>query len=279
MATYAKILVLMIATLLFVGEIQFSSSQNCGCAKGLCCSKFGYCGTTQAYCGSGCKLGPCTSNPSPSPSVAAPSGFIESIITRDFFNRIKSGIAASCKGNNFYTYSGFTSAAQASNFAGFGTSGSLEVRKRELAAFFANVAHETGNLCHVEETKKAPYCQSSTQYPCATGKQYYGRGPLQLTGNDNYGAAGKYFGLPLLNNPDLVAQQPDVAFKTSLWFWMINSNCHNAMTSTGGFAGTIRAINGGECGGGRPWAVQNRVSSYQKFCGWLGVATGPHLSC
>ncbi|XP_057862173.1 endochitinase 4-like [Cryptomeria japonica] len=196
MATYAKILVLMIATLLFVGEIQFSSSHNCGCAQGLCCSKFVYCGTSQAYCGSGCQQGPCTSNHTPSPSPS-----------------------------------------------------------------------------------------SSTEYPCASGKQYYGRGPLQLTGvclfhtNYNYGEAGKYFGLPLLNNPDLVAQQPDVAFKTSLWFWMINSNCHNAMTSTGGFADTIKAINGGECDGGNPSAVQSRVSSYQKFCGWSGVATGPSLSC
>ncbi|XP_057862196.2 endochitinase 4-like [Cryptomeria japonica] len=281
MATYAKILVLLIATLIFVGEIQFSSSQNCGCAQGLCCSKWGYCGTTQAYCGSGCQQGPCTSNPTPSPSVPAASGSIESIITRDFFNRIKSGISASCKGTNFYTYDGFISAAKAGSFAGFGTSGSLDVRKRELAAFFANVAHETGNLCYVEEIAKATYCQSSTEYPCASGKQYYGRGPLQLTWNYNYGAAGKYVGLPLLNNPDLVAQQPDVAFKTSLWFWMVNSNCHTAMTSTGGkgFAGTIRAINGGECDGGRPSAVQSRVSSYQKFCGWLGVSTGPNLSC
>ena len=99
--------------------------------------------------------------------------------------------------------------------------------------------------------------------------------------NYNYGAAGKYVGLPLLSNPDLVAQQADVAFKTSLWFWMVNSKCHNAMTSSGGsgFGGTIRAINGGECGGGRPAAVQSRVSSYKKFCGWLGVAPGPNLSC
>ncbi|XP_057862167.2 endochitinase 4-like [Cryptomeria japonica] len=269
----------MMATLIFLVETQlFGSAQNCGCAEGVCCSKWGYCGTTQAYCGDGCQQGPCTSNPTPSPS---PSGSIESIITQDFFNQIKSGISASCVGNNFYTYDGFISAAEASDFAGFGTTGSLEVRKQELAAFFANVAHETGDLCFVEETLKATYCSSSTQYPCASGKQYYGRGPLQLTGNDNYGAAGKYMGLPLLNNPDFVAQKPDVAFKTSLWFWMINTDCHIDMTSTGGkgFNGTIRAINGGECGGGNPSAVKSRVSSYQKFCGWLGVSTGPNLSC
>ncbi|KAH9296766.1 hypothetical protein KI387_028448, partial [Taxus chinensis] len=99
--------------------------------------------------------------------------------------------------------------------------------------------------------------------------------------NYNYDAAGRYVGLPLLDNPDLVAQREDVAFKTSLWFWMVNSNSHKAMTSpsVGGFAGTIRVINGEECNGKRPAAVQSRVDFYNKFCGWLGVATGPNLSC
>ena len=179
MATNAKFLVLLIGALIFVGEVQLSSSQKCGCASGLCCSKYGYCGTTKAYCGAGCQQGPCSSKPTPSPSPSG--GSVESIITQDFFNRIKSGISASCKGSNFYTYNGFISAAKASNFAGFGTTGSVDVRKRELAAFFASVAHEIGNLCYVEEIAKSTYCQSSAKYPCTSGKKYYGRGPLQLT--------------------------------------------------------------------------------------------------
>lgn len=42
------------------------SAQNCNCAAGLCCSKYGYCGTTSDYCGEGCQAGPCTNS--------APSG-------------------------------------------------------------------------------------------------------------------------------------------------------------------------------------------------------------
>ncbi|GLJ06609.1 hypothetical protein SUGI_0042970 [Cryptomeria japonica] len=242
MEKFTGALVLMtMASLILVGEIHFGSAQK---------------------------------TPTPSPSI-------ESIVTKDFFNRIKSGIPATCKGKSFYTYEGFISAAKAKVFSGFGTTGSLTVRKRELAAFFANVAHETGSLCYIEEILKSTYCQSSTQYPCAPGKQYYGRGPLQLTWNYNYGAAGHFLGLPLLKNPELVAQKPDIAFKTSLWFWMRNSNCHIAMTSPAGsgFAGTIRAINSGECRGGRPAAVQSRVNLYKKLCGWLKVTTGPNLSC
>ncbi|XP_059065870.1 endochitinase 4-like [Cryptomeria japonica] len=278
MAKCANIVVLVMATLILVGEMHFISAQKCGCPEQECCSKWGYCGTTQSYCGVGCQQGPCTV---PSGSSPTPFGSIEYTITKAFFDRIKAGIPASCKGKNFYTYEGFISAARARMFSGFGTTGSLTVQKRELAAFFANVAHETGSMCYIEEIVKRTYCQPSTQYPCAPGKQYYGRGPLQLTWNYNYGAAGQFLGLPLLRNPDLVAQKSDVAFKTSLWFWMRNSNCHRAMTSPGGsgFAGTIRAINGGECGGGNPAAVNNRVNLYKKFCGWLQVTTGSNLSC
>jgi chitinase len=49
----------------------------------------------------------------------------------------------SAPANGFYTYDAFVSAANA--YSGFGTTGSSDVQKRELAAFFANVAHETGS--------------------------------------------------------------------------------------------------------------------------------------
>ncbi|RVW34272.1 Endochitinase CHI [Vitis vinifera] len=44
-------------------------SQDCGCGAGLCCSKFGYCGTGKEYCGTGCQAGPCDSSSSSSGGV------------------------------------------------------------------------------------------------------------------------------------------------------------------------------------------------------------------
>lgn len=38
--------------------------------------------------------------------------------------------------------------------------------------------------------------------------------------NYNYGAAGEAIGADLLGNPELVATDPTVAFKTALWLWM-----------------------------------------------------------
>ena len=39
------------------------------CAPGLCLSQYNYCGTGDAYCGAGCKAGPCNSGGNPPPST------------------------------------------------------------------------------------------------------------------------------------------------------------------------------------------------------------------
>ena len=38
--------------------------------------------------------------------------------------------------------------------------------------------------------------------------------------NYNYGLAGQAIGVDLINNPDLVATDPVISFKTAIWFWM-----------------------------------------------------------
>ncbi|EFJ10997.1 hypothetical protein SELMODRAFT_426722 [Selaginella moellendorffii] len=96
----------------------------------------------------------------------------------------------------------------------FGSLGSLDVQKRELAAYFANVKQETGST-----------------------KAYCGRGPLQLTRNYNYNAAGKAFNMNLLQNPDQVAENGVLSWRSSVWFWMQNSNCHTVITQNQRFGG------------------------------------------
>jgi hypothetical protein len=36
---------------------------NCNCSSYYCCSKWGYCGLTDGYCGEGCQSGPCKNRP------------------------------------------------------------------------------------------------------------------------------------------------------------------------------------------------------------------------
>ncbi|KAG9152316.1 hypothetical protein Leryth_021257 [Lithospermum erythrorhizon] len=122
------------------------------------------------------------------------------------------------------------------------------------------------------------FCDSKyAQYPCAPGKRYYGRGPLQLTWNYNYGSVGQNINDDLLNNPDKVATDNVVSFKAALSFWM--TNCHAIITSGKGFGATIRAINSIECDGKEADLVTSRVNLYTTFCGQFQVQPGENLRC
>ncbi|MFF4793221.1 glycoside hydrolase family 19 protein [Streptomyces sp. NPDC001276] len=189
--------------------------------------------------------------------------------------------------NGFYTYSGLVAAL--SVYPGFATTGGDDAKKQEAAAFLANVSHETGGLVYVVEQNTANYpnyCDGSQPYGCPAGQSaYYGRGPIQLSWNFNYKAAGDALGVDLLNNPSLVQTDAAVAWKTGLWYWNTQSGPgtmtpHNAMVNGAGFGQTIRSINGSlECDGRNPAQVQSRVTTYQQFTQILGVSAGANLYC
>nr|WP_309140352.1 glycoside hydrolase family 19 protein [Streptomyces sp. PKU-EA00015] len=208
----------------------------------------------------------------------SPSGFVvsEAQFNQMFPNR-----------NSFYTYSGLTAALSA--YPGFANTGSDTVKKQEAAAFLANVSHETGGLVHIVEQNTANYphyCDRSQPYGCPAGQAaYYGRGPIQLSWNFNYKAAGDALGIDLLNNPWRVEREAAVAWKTGLWYWNTQTGPgtmtpHNAMVNQAGFGQTIRSINGSlECDGKNPAQVQSRANNYQRFTQILGVSPGGNLYC
>ncbi|KAA8530727.1 hypothetical protein F0562_005339 [Nyssa sinensis] len=247
--------------------------QNCGCAPNECCSQYGYCGTGNDYCGTNCREGPCYAPPSTNGVSVA------DIVTDAFFNGIINQAPASCAGKSFYTRAAFLEALN--SYPQFGRIGSTDDSKREIAAFFAHATHETGQFCHIDETGGAAqdYCdKSKPRYPCAPGKLYYGRGPLQLTWNYNYGAAGDAIGFDGLNNPEIVGTDRVVSFRSALWYWM--ENVHSIITSGQGFGATTQAINGAlECNGRNTGAVNARAQYYTQYCNQLGVAPGGNLSC
>ncbi|MFD8889815.1 glycoside hydrolase family 19 protein [Streptomyces sp. NPDC059566] len=189
--------------------------------------------------------------------------------------------------NPFYTYNGLVAALSA--YPGFANTGDDTVKRREAAAFLANVSHETGGLVHIVEQNTANYphyCDATQPYGCPAGQAaYYGRGPIQLSWNFNYKAAGDALGINLLANPYLVEQDPAVAMKTALWYWNTQNGpgtmtAHAAMVNGAGFGETIRSINGAlECNGGNPAQVQSRISKYQSFTQLLGVSPGNNLGC
>ncbi|CAM0958261.1 unnamed protein product [Alopecurus aequalis] len=219
---------------------------------------------------------------------------------------------AACPAKGFYNYSSFVLAAE--HFPEFGSTGRNATRRREVAAFLAQISHETTGgwatapdgpyawgLCFKEELKPpSNYCDAtSTQWPCVPGKSYHGRGPMQLSWNYNYGPAGEALDFDGLGNPEVVATDPVVAFKAALWFWMTpqepKPSCHDVMVGRykpteadkaanqkAGFGLTTNIINGGlECNQTGNAQADDRVGYYRHYGKLLGIENqlGANLDC
>ncbi|MEV6343980.1 glycoside hydrolase family 19 protein [Actinoplanes sp. NPDC051851] len=192
------------------------------------------------------------------------------MLTEATFNEFFSGKSS------FYTYAGFTKAM--AKYPEFATTGSDDTKKREMASFLANLYHESGGLVYTEELNQSVwgnYCDSSQSYGCPAGQTaYHGRGPIQLSWNYNYKAAGDALGVDLLNDPDLVKNDETVAWETALWFWMTqpgSTSAHSAVVGNLGFGSTIRIINSIECNNGHPDQVADRIAAYKRITKILGI--------
>lgn len=182
----------------------------------------------------------------------------------------------------FYTYKGLIEAADATS--GFAKEGDMDTRRREIAAVLGNATQESDSFKATREYNMANwplYCdRNNQQFPCKGANQYFGRGPIQLSWNYNYGAAGDFLKLDLLNNPDLVATDPKIAFQTMMWYWMTQKGPgtmtgHQAIVNGKGFGETIRSINGAlECDGKLPDHVTNRVNYFTKILQIMNVSKG-----
>ena len=103
--------------------------------------------------------------------------------------------------------------------------------------------------------------------------------------------------MDLINNPDLVATNPVISFKTAIWFWMTpqanKPSSHNVIigqwtpspadTSAGrvpGYGVITNIINGRiECGQGANDKVASRIGFYNRYCDILGLGYGNNLDC
>lgn len=118
-----------------------------------------------------------------------------------------------------------------------------------IAAFLAQVGHESGDLKYFEEIASGDAYEGrkdlgNTQP--GDGRRFKGRGPIQLTGRANYRAftqaVGSKYGVDFEANPELVAQ-PRWGFKAAAWYW--TSRKLNALADAGNFDRITLLINGG----------------------------------
>lgn len=145
------------------------------------------------------------------------------------------------------------------------------------AAFLAQLAHESGQLRFMEELW-GPTSAQMRYEPVTTlasrlgntepgdGRRFKGRGPIQITGRDNYRRYGGLLGLDLIADPPLAAK-PDVAFRIAGLYWSRNGlNGLADEVSADAFKRMTRVINGGFNGlvdRERFYAVARRVLDVQ----------------
>ncbi|MBD8673704.1 glycoside hydrolase family 19 protein [Massilia sp. CFBP 13721] len=82
------------------------------------------------------------------------------------------------------------------------------------------------------------------------GWRYRGRGPIQLTGKDNYRRCGLAIGYDLVTSPDLLSR-PDVGCLAAAWFWHQGNRTGeslNLLADAGKIIAISRVVNGGDIG-------------------------------
>ena len=124
------------------------------------------------------------------------------------------------------------------------------------AAFLAQLAHESGQLRFMEEIWGPTPAQERYEPPSSLatrlgntqpgdGRRFKGRGPIQITGRDNYRRFGRLLGIDLEADPARAAL-PELGFRIAGLFWRENGLNELAdQVTDAAFVQITRRINGG----------------------------------
>ncbi|QDY37613.1 glycoside hydrolase family 19 protein [Pseudomonas putida] len=142
------------------------------------------------------------------------------------------------------------------------------ITRLRMAAFLAQIGHESGQLQYVRELGSDKYLSKydagrlaerlgNTPQADGDGQLYRGRGLIQVTGRFNYEACSEaLFGdSRLLNTPELL-EHPVYASMSAGWFWQKEGL--NSLADKGDMLTITKRINGGTNG------LDDRKSIYQR---------------
>jgi putative chitinase len=141
--------------------------------------------------------------------------------------------------------------------------------KQRVAAFLAQIAHESGCLKYVREIASGAAYEGrldlgNTQE--GDGVRFRGRGLIQITGRANYHDVGKALNYDFITHPEHL-ELPGAATMSAGWFW--KKKGLNELADGGQFTLITRRINGGLNG----W--EDRVKHWNRCKEALGVITKP----
>ena len=123
------------------------------------------------------------------------------------------------------------------------------IGSKRVAAFIAQIGHESGQLKYVKEIWGPTAAQARYQGRAdlgntqpGDGSKYRGRGLIQITGRANYKKCGEALSLDLINHPELL-EKPQHACMSAAWFWTTKGL--SSLADEGKFETITRRINGG----------------------------------
>ena len=137
------------------------------------------------------------------------------------------------------------------------------VGTKRIAAFIAQIGHESGQLKYVKEIWGPTAAQAKYEgrkdlgnTVAGDGSKYRGRGLIQITGRANYMACGEGLGLDLIKQPELL-EKPQHACMSAAWFWATKGL--STLADAGQFDKITQRINGGQNGAADRQALYARA--------------------
>ena len=137
------------------------------------------------------------------------------------------------------------------------------VGTKRVAAFIAQIGHESGQLKYVKEIWGPTAAQARYDgrkdlgnTVAGDGSKYRGRGLIQITGRANYMACGEALALDLIKQPELL-EKPQHACMSAAWFWATKGL--STLADAGQFDKITRRINGGQNGAADRQALYARA--------------------
>lgn len=136
---------------------------------------------------------------------------------------------------------------------------------RRVAAFMAQLAHESGEYRYMEELADGSAYEGRSDLgntQPGDGRRFKGHGPIQITGRANHKACGDALGLDLIGDPRLITT-PEHGTASAVWFW--NSRELSLLADQDWFRLITRIINGGYNG------LEDRVAYWERNRQILGL--------
>ena len=161
------------------------------------------------------------------------------------------------------------------------------VGAKRIAAFIAQVGHESGHLRRLvenlnysadalrmtwpsrfdvelataaarkpEQIANIAYGNRMGNTAPGDGWEYRGRGLIQITGKNNYRACGEALSLDLIAQPELL-EKPQHACMSAAWYWATNGL--NTLADSRKFEAITQRINGGQNGAADRQALYARA--------------------